>query len=784
MLLFNILKQKIASFVILLTLLGKPFYLSLISLTSTTIFIIKNTNRLTSKLHNSFHLQKQRLHHHITIRLKSFYTTSHTTSIKKPKNKLYFTKVISKFTIFNPYLCFCLALSIYLCILFYYTIIYQLPKPELLKNHPQKLTTQIFDRNGQLLYKIFQDENRTLIKLSDLPQFVPLAFVAIEDKDFYSHHGFSIRSITRALRQNLISQNTLEGGSTITQQLLKNTLLNSDKTWERKLKEIILAVQTEKIYDKNTILEMYLNEVGFGGPAYGIEEASKQYFGISAKELSLPQAAFLAGLPKAPSRFSPYLNPQNAINRQRTVLNRMYEQQIITKEELESAEKFKLKFITPKTEIKAPHFVMYVRDLLIEQFGETIINHGGLKVTTTLDLSLQELSQNAINHELERLKNLNVTNGAALITVPNTGEILAMVGSKNYFDYQNDGQVNLTTSPRQPGSAVKPINYALALEKGITPNYLLIDQPIAIKLDQNNTWIPKNYDGRFHGTVTLRQALANSYNIPAILLLSKNGVHNMATLGQQLGITTWNNPSRLGLSLTLGGVEIKMTDMAEVYGTFANLGLYKKLNPFIKIEDKDDKNIPFSPCLINKPKNPLNTEAEATDYSCQQKQVLKPETAYIISDILSDNQARSSAFGTNSILNVKNHQVAVKTGTSNNLRDNWTFGYTPDFVVAVWVGNNNNSPMSQVASGITGASPIWNKIISSLLDQNPNNTAFTPPQNLNRVAICNLTGTLTCDGCPSHYEYFVKGSEPQEKCNPETIKNILSNQNSTLTRNQ
>ena len=641
---------------------------------------------------------------------------------------------------------------------FYVQIFVGLPSPNNLTHRNQKLTTQILDRNGQLLFKIYQDENRTPIKLKSLPGYVSNAFLAIEDNGFYKHSGFSVSSVLRALYHNLSRQKS-EGGSTITQQLVKNALLTNEKTWQRKIKELILSVAVESIYDKDQILEMYLNEVGFGGPAYGIQEASRQYFDVDASSLSLAQAAFLAGLPKAPSKYSPFINPQAAIGRQNLVLNSMLKSGYIDQEAYQKALKTKLEFASSRIEIKAPHFVMYVRDLLVDQFGEELVSHGGLKVTTTLDLDLQTKAENVLNSELANLTRMNVSNGSVLITRPNDGEILAMVGSKNYFDLNNDGQVNLTTSLRQPGSSIKVINYALAFEKGDNPNTFIKDEPITFNLPGSSPWTPKNYDGHFHGTLTLRQTLANSYNIPAVLLLAKNGVNNMVALGQKMGITTWNDPSRYGLSLTLGGAEVKMTDMAVVYGTLANNGVVIPLNPILNIEDSSGRKLSYDFCLGKT--------------FCNRGPVLKPETAFYLNDILSDNNARSSAFGYHSVLNLEPLKAAVKTGTSNDLRDNWTIGYTPDYVVATWVGNNDNSPMNKVASGITGASPIWSKIMSDLILKNPNNTAFSIPNNMVRLPICVYTGNITCAGCPTRYEYFEKGREPKTTCNPDEIQKII-----------
>lgn len=639
----------------------------------------------------------------------------------------------------------------------YYYIFKNLPSTSLLATSPSRLTTQILDRNGRLLYKIYDDENRTPIKISDLPSYVPNAFLAIEDEDFYGHQGISLSGIVRAIYTNL-TEGTTQGGSTITQQLVKNSLLDTQQTVTRKLKEMVLAVETELMYDKNTILEMYLNEVGFGGPIYGIQEASQQFFGINAKNLSLAQAAFLAGLPKAPSKYSPYIRPQISLARQKLVLMQMINNHFISQEAYEQALQEKLVFSSPQKDILAPHFVMYIRDLLVDQFGEDLVNRGGLKVTTTLDLDIQQTAQEAVKDEIKRIGSLKVTNGAALITRPSNGEILAMVGSKDYFDLGNDGQVNLTTSLRQPGSSIKPLTYALAFENGATPSESINDEPVTFRLIGSPAWSPKNYDNRFHGRISLRTALASSYNIPAVLLLAKYGISDFANLGKSLGISTWSDTTRYGLSMTLGSLEVKMTDMAVLYGTFANNGLTVPLNPIVKIEKTNGQTLSYNPCFPN---------------TCQIKQTLKPITSFYLTSILTDNQARSAAFGSRSVLNLGKYTAAVKTGTSNDLRDNWTIGYTPDFVVATWVGNNDNTPMSRVASGITGASPIWNRITNSLLSTNPNNTPFTTPKDLVKVAICTLTNTLTCAGCPSRYEYFTPQNKPTKTCDPIAIQEIL-----------
>jgi len=767
-----------------LSLIGRPIYLIFlysaalaISILLVLPILLKNLPRLFK---NTFPN---------SLKLLSRLKPSGIRLLKLPQLRLKIKLPTPKIKLFKPkaipiswrlsLLLISLSLLSYAGYFIYDQIFAGLPSPEDLVKRDQQLTTIITDRNGENLFKIYADQNRTPIKLKDLSEHTKDAFIAIEDKDFYSHQGFSLRGIARALTRNLnlltdcrledyVCQ--LEGGSTITQQLVKNALLNHERTWQRKVKELILAIQTEITFDKNTILEMYLNEVGFGGPAYGIQEASKQYFDIDAADLDLAQSAFLAGLPQAPSKYSPYISPQTASARQHLVLLKMHELGLISSEEMDKALEKEIKINPPQIEIKAPHFVMFIRGLLVKQYGEALVTHGGLKVKTSLDLQVQELAQTAVNQELEKLKNLNVSNGAALITNPKTGEILAMIGSKDYFDTQNDGQVNITTSLRQPGSSIKPINYTLALENGLTPATLIKDEPVSYQIG-DEIWTPQNYDGRFHGFLTLRQALANSYNIPAVKLLNQNGVTNMAELAKKLGITSWSDPSRYGLSMTLGSLEVKMTDMARVYSTFANYGLNTPLNPILEITDANGNNLPFLTCFK---KSPLNASIQGFD--CSPKQVISAETAYLITDILSDNQARASAFGINSILNIKNHKVAVKTGTSNNLRDNWTIGYTPDFLVVTWVGNNDNTPMSRVASGITGASPIWHNITVTLLERNKdNNTSFIAPDNLVKIPICTLTGSLACKACPYiREEYFVKDKQPQVACSASQINSLLN----------
>ncbi len=650
-----------------------------------------------------------------------------------------------------------------LVFIFYDTIIKDLPSPNHLITRNQDISTKIYDRRGRLLYKFYLSQNRTLIKLEDLPKHLVNATVAIEDRDFYKHQGLSIRGILRAIKKNILQQKT-EGGSTITQQLVKNALLGSEKTFQRKIKEAILAIKVEAKFTKNEILQMYLNEVGYGGTAYGIEEAAEMYFSKKAKDLDLAEGALLAGLPAAPTRYSPFgPHPELAKTRQIEVLRNMVENGFIIPLEAEKAQSQQLQFAPQKTDILAPHFVMFIKDLLVQKYGPDLVEQGGLHVITSLDLDIQNLAQQELTQEVEKLKRLKVTNGAALVTNPKTGEILAMVGSKDYFNQEHDGAVNVTLRPRQPGSSIKPINYSYALSHGFTPSSVISDSPVVYRIPGAPPYAPVNYDGRFHGNVTLRTALGSSYNVPAVKVLASYGVQKMVEQGKAMGITTWEDPSRFGLSLTLGGGEVKMIDMAVVYGTLANLGLKVPLNPILTITDYTGK-------LLEK--NGYTFSGLLQQYPETNSPVLDPNIAYLLTDILKDNEARTPAFGPHSNLVIPGHDVAVKTGTSNSLRDNWTIGYTPSYLVAAWVGNNDNSPMSRIASGLTGASTIWHNIMVNLLKDRPSES-FQKPEGLQKIKICSFTGELPCSGCPTREEYFLPGTEPKKSCSPEFIQSLI-----------
>jgi penicillin-binding protein 1C len=595
------------------------------------------------------------------------------------------------------------------------TLFADLPSPKKLTTQDIPVSTQIFDRHGTLLYEIYQDIHRTPLTLDQIPDQVKHATIAIEDQSFYTHFGFSVQGIARAVK-NTLFKDKLQGGSTITQQLVKTSLLTPERTLKRKIREAVLTIGTEILYTKDEILEMYLNNIPYGGTAYGIEAASNRYFGKSAQDLSVAEAALLAGLPQAPSRYSPFSNPDSAKARQQEVLRRMTEDGYLDQASATHAFETPLIYNTPSTDIKAPHFVFYVKQLLEEKYGLTTVEQGGLRVTTTLDLSLQEYAQASVSAEIADLEKYQVSNGAALITNPGTGEILAMVGSRNYFDTQNDGQVNVTLRLRQPGSSIKPINYVTALQtKRLTASSVILDYPTCFKVGVLAPYCPKNYTGGFHGSVSFRQALANSYNIPAVKVLAINSLESMIATASAMGISTFTQPERYGLSLTLGGGEVTMLDMSTAFGTLANSGV--KVSPVAilnvtdyqgnVLEEYDPQTTLESLALFLDPDNPDSNTLNYTNH--QLTRVLNREPAFIINHILADNNARAAAFGTNSKLRIPDKTVSVKTGTTNDLRDNWTVGYTSDRVVVVWVGNNDNTPMNRnVVSGVTGAAPIFN----------------------------------------------------------------------------
>ncbi len=578
------------------------------------------------------------------------------------------------------------------------------------------VSTQIFDRNGKLLYEIYADENRTPISLSDLPPHVWQAAISIEDKNFFKHFGFDVTAIVRASLATL-SGKRLEGGSTITQQLVKNALLTNERSLQRKIKEAMLSVMTEALYTKEEILEMYLNYISYGGTSVGIEAASKTYFDKHAKDLTVAEAALLAGLPQAPSRYSPFgSQPETAKNRQKDVIRRMQEDGYISIAEAEAAEAEVMTFALSRTDIQAPHFVFYVRDLLYQMYGEEKVERGGLRVKTTLDLDLHNVAQASLSAEIDTLARYRVSNGAALIVKPNTGEILSMIGSRDYFDATHDGEVNVTIAQRQPGSSIKPIMYATTMqEKTLNPGTIMIDAPTCFEAAGQKPYCPKNYDGSFKGPISIRESLGNSLNIPAVKALATIGVPTFMKQATAMGITSWTDSSRYGLSLSLGGGEVRMIDLVQAFSVLANQGVKVPLTPILKIEDYTGKVLMETNTterLAQLQDLTETTEQRAGDL----ERVMDRAPAYLTSHIMQDNRARTRAFGARSELVIPDQIVSAKTGTTNDLRDNWTVGFTPEFLVMTWVGNNDNTPMNRsLVSGVTGAAPIFNDIMRFVL---------------------------------------------------------------------
>jgi len=628
-------------------------------------------------------------------------------------------------------------------LLFSVYILKDLPSPSRLDDGGAiPYSTHLYSRDNKLLYEIYHEQNRTPIELESLPVYVKQATISIEDKDFYKHSGISVfGGVLRAVKETVLKKK-LQGGSTITQQLVKSALLTPERTLTRKVKEMILALLVERKYTKDEILEMYLNQVPYGGTAWGIEEASRLYFNKPASKLTLSQAALLAGLPQAPSLYSPYSNPKAAKNRQEQVLLTMKEERYITQSQYDQAIKTKLHFSPPKNQIKAPHFVFYVKNLLEKEYGLKTVQEGGLRVYTTLDYSIQKEAEKILKEELDQLQDYNVGNGAILVTRPSTGEILSMVGSKDFFE-GTYGAYNVTTALRQPGSSIKPVTYTLALKKGMTAATIIQDVPTVFEILGSESYRPVNYDERFHGAVPLRYALANSYNIPAVKVLNTIGVDELIQFAEKLGIASWQtNKKQYGLSLTLGGGEVTMLEMATAFGVIANLGTKVDLNPINRIEDTLGQNL---------------YQAEI-----QESRVIGEEEPFIIADILSDNMARSPAFGNNSPLNFGDGKIAVKTGTTDQKKDNWTIGFTRptlssqygDVLVAVWVGNNNGDPMNpNLASGITGAAPIWRRVMERLVDKMFLQQPLYIPSGLEKK-ICYYGRT----------EYFVTGTASKVNC--------------------
>jgi len=596
----------------------------------------------------------------------------------------------------------------------------QLPDFKLFTERKIQSSTQIYDRTGtNLLFDIHQNIKRTVIPYEDMGTNIKNATVAIEDSEFYQHKGIRIKSIIRAVWANFRGEK-VQGGSTITQQVIKETLLTSEKTITRKIKEWILAVKLERVMSKEDILALYLNEAPYGGSIYGIDEASKIFLGKKPMDLTLAESAYLAAIPNGPTFYSPYGKNKAALDtRKNLVLKRMHDLSFITDKEYNDALNEKVVFLPEQPiNISAPHFVFFIKDYLEKKYGGEDLDSGGLKVISTLDYNLQKQAEAIVlAKSKENEKSWNAKNAAVVVIDPKTGQILAMVGSRDYFDKTIDGNFNVTTALRQPGSSFKPIVYALAFKKGYTEDTTLFDVPTEFSAScdvngkplsghkKSDCYSPSDFDANYRGPMTLRNALAQSINIVAVKLLYLVGVNDSIKLAHDLGITSLNDPTRYGLSLVIGGGETSLLDMTSVYGVFATEGVRHPYQSILSIED-ENKNI-------------------LEQYQDQQYQVLDPNVPRIVSSILSDNTARIPTFGAHSVLEIPGVQVAVKTGTTNDNKDAWTIGYTPSVAVGVWVGNNDNVPMKKGGAALAG--PIWNAVMSEALKTLPKDETFNAP---------------------------------------------------------
>jgi 1A family penicillin-binding protein len=579
-------------------------------------------------------------------------------------------------------------------------------------------STKIYDSTGEvLLYNMSRDVRRELIPFDDISRYARDAAVAIEDRDFYRHSGFRLRSFLRALFVNVSTLSFNQGGSTITQQVVKNSILTKEKTPTRKLKELILALKLDKTLPKEAILALYLNEIPYGGTVYGIEEASRNFFGKSALELTLAESAYLAALPKAPTYYSPYgTNKDKLDGRKNIVLGEMLKNGFITEDEYSEAMDETVVFLPRQNtgSIRAPHFVFFVIEELVKKYGEEALRNSGFRIITTLDYSIQEEAEKIAKKygEINETK-FKGKNNAIVATDPKTGGILAMVGARDYFDQDIDGNFNVATGHRQPGSTFKPFVYATLFNKGYTPETILFDAPMQFSprcapdnlVTDDRCYSPSNYDDRFRGPMTIRNALAQSINIPAVQGLYLAGLDESIELARNMGIQSLNDKNRYGLSLVLGGGDVSLLDMTSAYAVFANDGVRNPYHAISRIEDNDGNIIEF--------------------HSPSPRRVVPEQTARLISSILSDNNARAPGYGYNSPLYIASRDVAVKTGTSNDYRDAWIIGYTPNLSIGAWVGNNDNSPMEKKVAGLI-VSPVWRELMDRVLLTLPTEY-FIPP---------------------------------------------------------
>ncbi|MEN6479234.1 MAG: PBP1A family penicillin-binding protein [Anaerolineales bacterium] len=616
-----------------------------------------------------------------------------------------------------------------------------LPLPEELPERANRFKTmRILDRDGELLYEVIDPTGgkRLLVTYGDLPQDLIDAVVSTEDSSFFINPGFSPTAIVRALLANLRAGDITQGGSTITQQLVKMTLLSDEQTLERKIKEAILAAEITRRYSKEEILELYLNEVYLGNLSYGVAAAAETYFGKEVSALTLPESALLAGMLQSPYLYDPYTRPEAAKARRDTVLRMMLLDGRITMQEFSEATNTPIAVVSPTAVMQAPHFVLLVRQELEKQYGSEALYTSGWDVYTTLDLTLQRQAEQVVSAGVAGLAVHNASNGALVAIDPRSGDVLAMVGSADFNNEAISGQVNMAVSPRQPGSAIKPITYLVALERGWTASTMLMDVSQQFPDGANPPYVPHNYDETEWGPISLRDALANSRNIPAVATLNLIGLPNMISAAERLGITTFTRPD-YGLSLTLGGGEATLLEMTGAYAVLANNGRAVKPQLMRRIADRQGRTIWSAP--------------EPTAL-----QIVDPRHAYLLTDILDDDEARRRTFGANNPLELP-FPAAVKTGTTNDYRDSWTIGYTPELAIGVWVGNNDYTPMDQL-SGARGAALIWHEAMLTMLGSGPRQ-AFARPEGLVELEICPVSGQVRTANCPAgHTELFLAENTP------------------------
>lgn len=579
-----------------------------------------------------------------------------------------------------------------------------LPNPGEVNNRVIVESTKIYDRTGDhLLYEVHGEEKRTVIPFSEMPDVIKYAAISLEDQDFYSHHGIKLTSIARSILRDIITLDKAQGGSTITQQFVKNTLLTNEKTLSRKVKEVILSLEMETKFSKDEILAMYLNEIPYGSNAYGIEAASQTFFGKPARELTLDEAALIASLPQATAYYSPYGLHQDAlVGRKNYALRTMQKLGYINEEQANSAiEMNTLEKIVPQKDIiAAPHFVMYIKDYLQQKYGDQAVEQGGLKVITTLDWEKQQIAEQAVREGAENNKKWKASNAALVALDPKNGQILAMVGSKDYFDQSIDGNVNVALRDRQPGSSFKPYVYLTAFTKGYLPETILYDVETQFETAEGKSYQPNNYDGKFHGPLPMMKALGGSLNVPAVKTLYLVGVNDAITLAKSLGISGLNDPARVGLSLVLGGGEVKLLEHVSAYGTLATGGIKHEKASVLRIESA---------------KGELLEEFKSTPG----ERVVEEKYVAMLDSVLSNNENRAWVFGEKNPLRFDGRPVVAKTGTTNEFRDGWTMGYTPSLAVGVWAGNNDNSPLLEGADGVNVAAPIFRDFLNKTLVNYP-----------------------------------------------------------------